>query len=52
MVTQFMGSDPTAFRRICGLGLRQQFPNCDNLRPRRQVLMTSRPPLGQEDRVR
>jgi hypothetical protein len=53
MVTQFMGqrSDPTAFRRICGFGLRQQFPNCVNLRPRRQVLMRSRPPLGQEDRV-
>jgi hypothetical protein len=51
MVTQFMGqrSDPTALSRICGFGLRQQFPNCANLTPRRQVLM--RPPLGREDRV-
>jgi hypothetical protein len=39
-------SDPAAFRRICGSGLRQQFPNCVNLGPRRQV-----PALGQEDRV-
>jgi hypothetical protein len=53
MVTRFMGkrSDPTGFSRICGLGLRQQFPNCVNLRPRRQVLMRSRLPLGREDRV-
>jgi hypothetical protein len=43
--------DALAFRRICGSGLRQQFRNCVNLRPRRQVLMRSRPPLGQEDRV-
>jgi hypothetical protein len=51
MVAQLVGSrpDPAACRRICGSGLHQQFPNCANLRPRRQVLM--RPPLGREDRV-
>jgi hypothetical protein len=40
-----------AFCRICGPGLRQQFPNCAHLKPRRQALMNSRPPHGQEDRV-
>jgi hypothetical protein len=49
MVPQSDGT--TIFRRICGSGLRQQFPNCANLKPRRQALMTSRPPHGQEDRV-
>jgi hypothetical protein len=31
--------------------MRQQFPNCVNLKPRQQALMGSRPPQGQEDRV-
>jgi hypothetical protein len=41
----------TIFRRICRPGLRQQFPICANLKPRRQALMKSRPPHGQEGRV-
>jgi hypothetical protein len=41
----------TIFCRICGPGLRQQFPNCAHLKPRRQALMKSRPPHGQEGRV-
>jgi hypothetical protein len=40
-----------AFRRNCGSGLRQQFRNCVNLKPRPQALMRSRPPHRQEDRV-
>jgi hypothetical protein len=54
MVPQFMVPQPdgeTVVCRICGPGLRQQFPNCANLKPRRPALMRLRPPLGREDRV-
>jgi hypothetical protein len=54
MVPQSFGptaSGTTAFCRICGPALRQQFPNCAHLKPRRQALMRSRPPRGREDRV-